>query len=84
MLVLKPPPSSRGIAVVLACVEGDNILVLVVLVARVLGRVGVATNAHMNVPLPASCQLETIPNVLRNVLVRLVAGKLSVDKLADA
>jgi hypothetical protein len=51
-----PPQSSRGIAV-LACLEEVVILVVgVVLVARVSGRVGVATNAHMNVLLPASCR----------------------------
>jgi hypothetical protein len=57
MLVLTPPPqgSSRGLDVVLAWVEEGTILIEgVVLVACVSGRVGVATCAHMNVPLPAS------------------------------
>jgi hypothetical protein len=41
-------PCSRGLAVVLACVEEVAILVVsVVLVARVSGRVGVATNIHL-------------------------------------
>jgi hypothetical protein len=69
MLVLTPLQGSRGLAVVLACVEEDAILVVgVVLIARVSCRVGVATSAHMNTLL-ASCRCEAAPNVLRNVLV---------------
>jgi hypothetical protein len=50
-----PPQGNRGLDVVLACVKEGAILVEgVVLVARVSCRVGVATCAHMNVPLPAS------------------------------
>jgi hypothetical protein len=50
-----PPQGSRGLDVVLACVEEGAILVKgVVLLARVSGRVGVATCAHRNVPPPAS------------------------------
>jgi hypothetical protein len=61
---------SRGLHVVLACVEEGAILVEgVVLVACASYRVGVATCAHMNVPLPASCRYEAVPNVMRNVLV---------------
>jgi hypothetical protein len=54
MLVLTPPPQgSRGLDVVLACVEEGAILVEgVVLVARVSSRVGVATCAHKNGELP--------------------------------
>ena len=64
-----PPQGSRGLDVVLACVgEGAILVEGVVLVACVLGRVGVATCAHMNVPLPARCRYEAVPNVLRNVL----------------
>jgi hypothetical protein len=52
-----PPQGSRGLDVVLACVEDGAILVEgVVLVARVSCRVGVATCAHLNVLLPASYQ----------------------------
>jgi hypothetical protein len=40
----------------------------VVLVVCVSGRVGVATCAHRNVPLPASCRYEAVPDVLRKVL----------------
>ena len=47
----------------------------VVLVACVSGRVGVVKCAHKNVPLPASCRYEAVPNVLRNVLFSHVAGK---------
>jgi hypothetical protein len=55
MLVLTPPQGSRGLDVVLACVQEGAILVEgVVLVACVSGRTGVATCAHMNMPLPAS------------------------------
>jgi hypothetical protein len=56
MLVLTPPPQgSRGLDVVLGCDEKGAILVEgVVLIACVSGRVGLATCAHMNVPLPAS------------------------------
>jgi hypothetical protein len=71
MLVLTPPPQgSRGLDVVLAyCVEEGAILVEgVVLVACVSSRVRVATCAQRNVPLPASCRCEAVPNVLRNVL----------------
>jgi hypothetical protein len=65
-----PPKGSRGLDVVLACVEEGAILFQgVVLVACVSSRVGVATCAHMNVPLPASCRYEAGPSVLRNVLV---------------
>jgi hypothetical protein len=58
MLVLTPPlQGSRGLAIVLACLEEVVILVVgVVLVARVSGRVGAATNAYMKVFLPASCR----------------------------
>jgi hypothetical protein len=57
MLVLTPPSRSRGRAIVLACLEEVVILVVgIVLVARVSGRVGVATCAHKNVLLPASCR----------------------------
>jgi hypothetical protein len=50
-----PPLGSRGLDVVLACVEEGAILVEgEVLVAYVSGWVGVATCAHTNVPLPAS------------------------------
>jgi hypothetical protein len=70
MLVLTPPQGSRGLAVVLACVEEGAILVEgVVLVECVSSRVGVETCAHRNVPLPASCRYEAVPNVMRNVLV---------------
>jgi hypothetical protein len=65
-----PPQGSRGLDVVLACVEEGVILVEgVVLVACVSVRVGVATCAQMNVPLPASCIYESVPNVLCNLLV---------------
>jgi hypothetical protein len=65
-----PPQGSRGLDVVLACIEEGAILVEdVVLVACVSCRVGVATCAHMNVPLPASYRYEAVPNVLRNVSV---------------
>jgi hypothetical protein len=65
-----PPQGSRGLDVVLACVEEGAILVEgVMLVACVSSRVGVATCAHMNVPLPASCRYEAVLNVLRNILV---------------
>jgi hypothetical protein len=61
-----PPQGSRGLDVVLACVEEDAILIEgAVLVACVSSRVGVATCSHMNVPLPASCRYEAVPNVLR-------------------
>jgi hypothetical protein len=64
------PQGSRGLDVVLACVEEGAILVEgVVLVACLSSRVGVATCSHMNVPLTASCRYEAVPNVLRNVLV---------------
>jgi hypothetical protein len=71
MLVLTPPfQNSRGLDVGLACVEEGVILVEgVVLVACVSDRVGVATCAHMNVPLPASCRYEAVPNILCSVLV---------------
>jgi hypothetical protein len=46
-----------------------------VLVACVSSRVGVATCAQTNVPLPASCRYEAVPNVLRIVLVCHVEGK---------
>jgi hypothetical protein len=73
MLVRTPPPSkqgSRGLAVVLACVEEDAILVVgVVLGARVSCRVGVATYAHINLMLPTSSRHGRVPNVMRNVLV---------------
>jgi hypothetical protein len=69
MLVLTAPLGSRGMDVVLACGEEGAILVnCVVLVACVSGRVGVATCSHMNVPLPASCRCNAVPNVLSNVL----------------
>jgi hypothetical protein len=69
MLVLTPQ-GSRGLDVVLACVEEGAILVDdVVLVACVSSRVRVATCAHMNVPLLASCKYKAVPNVLRNVLI---------------
>jgi hypothetical protein len=56
-LVLTPPQGSRGLAVVLACVEEGAILVVVaVLIARISCRVGVAADTQMNVPLPASCR----------------------------
>jgi hypothetical protein len=65
-----PPQGSRGLAVVLAFVEDDAILVQgVMMVARVSCRVGVATSAHKDVPLPASCRYEAVPNILRGVLV---------------
>jgi hypothetical protein len=71
-----PPPGSRGLDVVLACVEEGAILIEgVVLASGVSSRVGVATCAHKNVPLSGSCRYETVPSVLRNVLVRHVAGK---------
>jgi hypothetical protein len=56
MLVLAPPlQGSRGLDVALAYVEEGAILVEgVVLVACIASRVGVATCAHRNVPLPAS------------------------------
>jgi hypothetical protein len=58
MLVLTPPLKVVEVLtldVVLACVEEGAIVVEgVVLVACVSGRVGVATCADMNVPLPAS------------------------------
>jgi hypothetical protein len=64
------PQGSRGLAFVLACVEEDAILAVgVVLVARVSCRVGVATSAHINVPLPTNCRYEAVANVLRNVQV---------------
>jgi hypothetical protein len=51
-----PPQCSRGLDVVLACVEKGAILVeYVVLVACVSSRVCVATCTHENVLLPASC-----------------------------
>jgi hypothetical protein len=77
MLVLTPPLKvAEVLYVVLACVEEGAILVEgVVLVACVSGRVGVATCAHMNVPLPASCRYEAVPNVLCNLLIGHVAGK---------
>jgi hypothetical protein len=80
-----PPQGSRGLDV-LACVEEGAILVEgVVLVACVSCQVGVATCAHWNVPLPASCRYEAVRNVMRNVLVWHVAGKkLSTGELADA
>jgi hypothetical protein len=56
MLVLTPPikVADGGLDVVLACVEEGAILVEgVVLIACVSWRVGVATCAHWNVPLPA-------------------------------
>jgi hypothetical protein len=65
-----PPQGSRGLAVVLACVEKDAIFVFgVVVVARVSCPVGVATSAQRNVPLLAGCRYEAVPNVPRNVLV---------------
>jgi hypothetical protein len=65
-----PLPCSRGFDVALACVEeGAMVVEGVVLVSRVEGRVGVATCAHMNVPLPASYRYEAAPNLMRNVLV---------------
>jgi hypothetical protein len=73
-------------AAVLACVEEGTIsLVGVVLVAHVSCRVGVATCAHMNVLVPASCRQVTVPNVLRNLLVRHVhnTGKLPTGELGD-
>jgi hypothetical protein len=70
MLVLTPPQGSPGIDVVLACVEEGAIVVEgVVLVACVLGRVGVATCAYKNVPLPASCRYEAVPTIMRDVIV---------------
>jgi hypothetical protein len=48
--------------------EGAILVEGVVLVACVSSRVGIATCAHMNVPLPASCRYEAVANVLRNVL----------------
>jgi hypothetical protein len=72
MRVLTPPPHvSRGLDVALACVEeGATLVEGVVLIACVSGRVGVATCAQRNVPLPAmSCRFEAVPNVLRDVLV---------------
>jgi hypothetical protein len=70
MLVLTTPPQgSRGLDVVLACVEEGAILVEGVMrVACVSSRVGVATCAHRNVLLPASCRCGALSNVLRNVL----------------
>jgi hypothetical protein len=65
-----PPQGSRGLDVALPCVEEGAILVEgVVLVACVSGRVGVATCAHWNVPLLASCRYEAVPNILRTALV---------------
>jgi hypothetical protein len=80
-----PPQGSRGLAVVLACLEEDAILVVgVVLVPRVSCRVGIATSAHMNVSLLASCRYEAVPNILRNILVGHVAGKVSTGESVDA
>jgi hypothetical protein len=63
-----PPQGSRGLDVLIACVEEGAILVEgVVLVAFVSSRVGVATCAHKNVPLPASCRCGAVPNVVGNV-----------------
>jgi hypothetical protein len=59
-LVATPAHMARYVAIL---VEG------VVLVVGVLGRVGVATCAHKDVPLPASCRYEAVSNVLCNVLV---------------
>jgi hypothetical protein len=65
-----PPQGSRSLAVVLACVEEDAMLAVgVVLVARVLDRLGLATCAHRNVMLLANCRKVTVPNVLHNILV---------------
>jgi hypothetical protein len=76
MLVLThPPQGSRGLGVILPCVEEDAIVVEgVVLVAFVSCRVGVATCAHKNAPVPASCRYEAVPNVMCNALVLHVAG----------
>jgi hypothetical protein len=72
-----PPQGSRSLAVVLACVKEDAILVVgVVLVARVSCWVGIATCAHTNVMLPESNRQETVPNVLRNVPLLHVDGKI--------
>jgi hypothetical protein len=71
-----PPQGSRGLAVVLAYVdECASLVEVVVLVACVSCQLGLATCAHMHVPLPTSCRYETVPNILRNVHVRHFAGK---------
>jgi hypothetical protein len=57
MVHVTPHHGSRGLAVALACLKEVVILVIgTVLIAHVSGSVGVATGAHMNVLLPASCQ----------------------------
>jgi hypothetical protein len=63
---------SRGLDVVLACVEEGAILVegvAIVLVACVSCRVGVAKCARRNVPLPANCRYEAVHvrNAMRGV-----------------
>jgi hypothetical protein len=61
-----PPQGSRGLAVVLACLEEVVILgVRDVLVARVSCQIGVATSAHGNrIYLSASCRQQVVPNML--------------------